>query len=1125
MKKIRINELARELEVKPGVIIEMLPELGVQEKKTHSSSVDEDVALELRNRLLGPDAPPREFRTFDASDDSHEAGETDSPRREDLNGAHHDAPEPAAAGSATDEVTTKPAPSPIAPPAARSSEPAHPVRPPQMPLRPAAREGAPGFPFIPPVRPPSGGSSSAGLPPAAASSAPGSSMPAVPAPFSAHTTVEAPLPGTPSPGTPAPGAPAAESDKPVPSFRPLRPPLGAGAVHPPLAPAQPHPAPGPVNRNVSIPARPLPPQSAPRVGPASPLGPRQPLPAETPRTTAPVGDRPAVRPAMSSEAPARPAPETSRTPVSAAPGAPLPAAPAPASPAPRVMPPTHIVAPGAPAPAATAASGVPGTPILPRPNPPRPAGPSLTPGAPIAPRPTGARPPLAGQPQARPVVPPRQDILQRLNKQQAARPAPAAPMMPRPGAPARPSPAPGQPLYRGPIRPGQPLMRGPGSPANPVQQPQLRRPGGLRPMHPTALRPEPATMPTEQQRRHQAKPGARGQVRKREEVEGNIRERISKRSAIAEPPPIDREITVAEGITVKELSEKLGVKANLVIKKLVEKKIFATINQTLDVKLAEELAREFGASTNQVSYEEESTQDVELAEDTKDLVRRAPVVTIMGHVDHGKTSLLDAIRQTDVAGREAGGITQHIGAYHVEKNGRKIVFIDTPGHQAFTRMRARGAKVTDIVVLVVSADDGVMPQTLEAIDHARAAGVPILVAINKIDKPDSQPDRVKQQLSDRGLLAEDWGGDVVMVPVSARTHQNLDLLLEMILLVADIQDLKANPGRPAIGTILEAKLDKGRGPVATILVRNGTLRVGDFFICGSLFNKVRAMFDDRGNPAKEAEPSMPVEVIGLEALPEVGDNFQVVSDTSKAKQIVIYREAKARDAAMAKGARVATLASLNQQFKEGTLKDLNLIIKADVGGTAEVLSDTLQQLSNEKVRVRVLRTGVGAITEDDVLLASASEALIIGFNVRPERNAQSIADQQKVDIRLHSIIYELIDEVQRAMTGLLEPVYKETLLGHAEVRETFRISKVGTVAGCFVTDGAIRRDSQLRVLRNGDVVHTGRVEALKRFKNDASEVKNGLECGISLANFNNVHVGDILEAFSMERIAAELPIA
>jgi translation initiation factor IF-2 len=647
-------------------------------------------------------------------------------------------------------------------------------------------------------------------------------------------------------------------------------------------------------------------------------------------------------------------------------------------------------------------------------------------------------------------------------------------------------------------------------------------------MHPTTpLRAEPATpLPTEQQRRHQAKPVLRQGVRKREDhEEGNLRERVAKRAAVLAPPPIDREITVAEGVTVKELSEKLGVKANLVVKKLVEKKIFATINQTLDVKLADELAREFGASTNQVSYEQESTQDIQLAEETKDLVRRAPVVTVMGHVDHGKTSLLDAIRQTNVAGREAGGITQHIGAYHVEKNGRKIVFIDTPGHQAFTRMRARGAKVTDIVVLVVSADDGVMPQTLEAIDHARAAGVPILVAINKIDKPDAQPERVKQQLADRGLLAEDWGGDTVTVPVSAKTGQNLDLLLEMILLMADILDLKANPNRPALGTVLEAQLDKGRGPVATMLVRNGTLRVGEYFICGALFSKVRAMFDDRGNAAKEAEPSMPVEVIGLESLPEVGDSFQVVSDTSKAKQIVIYREAKVREAAMAKGARVATLASLNEQFKEGELKDLNLIIKADVGGTAEVLSETLQQLSNDKVRVRVLRNGVGAITEDDVLLASASDAVIIGFNVRPERSAQATAEQQKVEIRLHSIIYELIDETQRAMTGLLEPVYKETIQGHAEVRETFRISKVGTVAGCYVADGVIRRDSQIRVVRAGGVITTAKIDALKRFKNDASEVKNGLECGISLTNFNNIQVGDILEAFTMERVAAEIPVS
>ncbi len=1078
MKKIRINELARELEVKPGVIIEMLPDLGVQEKKTHSSSVDEDVALELRKRLLGPNAPPRDRSGAEGESNGDLSSVSESQHADGASTETAETAETAvASGSAFSGESLQPRPTPH--PSPIVPRPGEPIfRPGSLPIptRPQGSESAPASPVATPVLKPG-------------------------APGAASETATQTLPAQPT---------ASEPERPVPSFRPLRPPLGSGggAIHPPLAQPQSHvPIPGPANRNVSIPARPLPPPR-PRLTPSVPVNPPAPSqpPAAEPGTPAPPVERPA-RPAVSTESPTRP---------SATPSRPLPAPP-------RVQPPTHLVAPGAP-PATSSASAVPGTPILPRQPAPRPPSPGLTPGAPIAPRPPAGRPQLAGQPQARPVVPPRQDILQRLNKQQTGRPVPGSAPMPRPGTPARPSPAPGQPLYRGPVRPGQPLMRGPGTPAGP-SQPGLRRPGGLRPMHPTALRPEPATMPIEQQRRHQAKPGGRQLLRKREEVEGNIRERISKRAAVLEPPPIDREITVAEGITVKELSEKLGVKANLVVKKLVEKKIFATINQTLDVKLAEQLAREFGASTNQISYEEEATQDVGVAEDTQNLVRRAPVVTIMGHVDHGKTSLLDAIRQTNVAGREAGGITQHIGAYHVEKNGRKIVFIDTPGHQAFTRMRARGAKVTDIVVLVVSADDGVMPQTLEAIDHARAAGVPILVAINKIDKPDAQPERVKQQLADRGLLAEDWGGDVVTVPVSAKTHQNLDLLLEMILLVADIQDLKANPDRPALGTVLEAKLDKGRGPVATMLVRNGTLRVGDFFICGALFSKVRAMFDDRGNAAKEAEPSMPVEVIGLESLPEVGDSFQVVSDTSKAKQIVIYREAKARDAAMAKGARVATLASLNQQFAEGSLKDLNLIIKADVGGTAEVLSDTLQQLSNEKVRVRVLRTGVGAITEDDVLLASASDAIIIGFNVRPERNAQATADQQKVDIRLHTIIYELIDEVQRAMTGLLEPVYREIILGHAEVRETFKISKVGTVAGCYVSDGVIRRDSQLRVIRDGDVVHTGRIEALKRFKNDASEVKNGLECGISLANFNHINVGDTLEAFTMERIAVEMPLA
>ena len=640
-------------------------------------------------------------------------------------------------------------------------------------------------------------------------------------------------------------------------------------------------------------------------------------------------------------------------------------------------------------------------------------------------------------------------------------------------------------------------------------------------MHPTSPRLEPASpIPaTETQRRMQNKSRPTVEDRRRD-AEGKLRPVVTRKEPVA-PPPIDREITVGEGVTVKELSEKLGVKTAFVIKKLVDRKIFATINQALDVKLAEEIAREFGASTNTLSYEEEATWEIEMAEDQKDLVPRAPVVTIMGHVDHGKTSLLDAIRSTNVADREAGGITQHIGASQVVHNGKKIVFIDTPGHEAFTRMRARGAKVTDIVVLVVAADDGVMPQTLEAIDHARAAKVPIIVAINKIDKPDAQPERIKQQLADRNLLAEDWGGDVVMVPVSAKARTNLDLLLEMILLVTEIQNLRANPTRPAVGTVLEAQLDRGRGPVATVLVQNGTLRVGDFFICGQVFGKVRAMFDHLGGPVREAEPSTAVEVLGLDGLPEVGDSFQVVTDTAKAKQIVMYRETKSREQAMSKVGRI-TLEQLHQQAKEGDVKELNVIIKTDVGGTAEVLSEMLQKLSTDKIKIRVLSKNVGAINESDVLLASTSNAIVIGFNVRPERNAAVLAEKESVDVRLHTIIYELTDEIKKAMSGLLDPVFKEVARGRAEVREVFKISKVGAVAGCMITDGVLTRDSQVRVLRDNIVVHTGRIESLRRFKNDASEVKAGFECGVTIANFGDVKQGDVLEAFAMERVKQEL---
>jgi len=606
-------------------------------------------------------------------------------------------------------------------------------------------------------------------------------------------------------------------------------------------------------------------------------------------------------------------------------------------------------------------------------------------------------------------------------------------------------------------------------------------------------------------------------VRGRQKVNSGLPIRVRRRSL----PVVNKEITIGEGITVKELAEKLGVKSSLVIKLLFDRKIFATINQTLDLKLAQELARDFGATTSTLSFEEEAMWELELAEKEEDLQVRPPVVTVMGHVDHGKTSLLDAIRSTNVAAREAGGITQHIGASVVEHNGHRIIFIDTPGHEAFTRMRARGAKVTDIVILVVGADDGVMPQTVEAIDHARAAKVPIIVAINKIDKPEAQVDRIKQQLADRGLLAEDWGGDTVMVPVSARTRENLDTLLEMVLLVADMTSLKANSTRPGIGTVLEAELDRGRGPVATVLVQNGTLRVGDFFICGQVFGKVRAMYDHLGGQVREAGPSTPVEVIGLDALPDVGDALQVVSDTAKAKQIVMYRETKAREQAMSKGTRL-TLEQFNEQAKEGDIKDLNIIVKTDVGGTAEVLSEMLQKLSTEKVRIRVISRNVGAITESDVLLATASNAIIIGFNVRPERNAAALAEKDKVDVRLHTIIYELTDEIRKAMTGMLAPVFREVFRGRADVRDVFHISKVGNVAGCYITEGTFSRDSQVRVLRDNVVIHTGRVDSLRRFKNDVSEVKQGFECGIVLVNFGDLKQGDILEAFGMEKVAPEL---
>ncbi len=549
--------------------------------------------------------------------------------------------------------------------------------------------------------------------------------------------------------------------------------------------------------------------------------------------------------------------------------------------------------------------------------------------------------------------------------------------------------------------------------------------------------------------------------------------------------------------------------------------MFASINQALDVATATSLAESFNGIVKVVTFEEQLVQEEKVREErTGNQLPRAPVVTVMGHVDHGKTSLLDAVRETEVAAGEAGGITQHIGAYESHLGERRIVFIDTPGHEAFTRMRARGAKVTDIVVLVVAADDGVMPQTEEAIAHAKAAGVPIIVAVNKIDKPDAQPERVKRQMADRGLMPEEWGGETVMVDVSAKTKKNLPRLLEMISLVADLRELKADPDAPATGTVLESRVDKGRGPVATVLVQNGTLHVGDVFIVGAVYGKVRAMFDDRGRPIKQAGPATPVEVLGLQGVPEAGDQFQV-ADEAKARHIVEYRQSKQREASLAKTASGRlTLDQLHEQLRAGEVKELPVLIKADVQGSVEVLSEMLPKISTDEVKLKVMQASVGAVTESDVILASASNAVIVAFNVRPERKAADLAQREGVDIRLHTIIYELLDELKKAAAGLLTPVIKETFLGRAEVRDTFRVKGVGMIAGCSVQDGILKRDAEIRVLRDNVVIYTGRVISLRRFKEDVNEVRTGFECGVGISNFNDVKVGDLLECFKMEKTAA-----
>ena len=594
--------------------------------------------------------------------------------------------------------------------------------------------------------------------------------------------------------------------------------------------------------------------------------------------------------------------------------------------------------------------------------------------------------------------------------------------------------------------------------------------------------------------------------------------------AVAAPPPITRTITFSEGMTVKDLADRLEIRVKDALKSLLDRRLMMTINSTIDIETAKTLAAGFGAEIQTRSFEQEIIEESDKTADAADLVTRWPVVTIMGHVDHGKTTLLDAIRETRVAEREAGGITQHIGAYLVSAGGdagKHIVFLDTPGHSAFTMMRARGAKITDVVVLVVAADDGVMPQTKEAIDHAQAAGVKIIVAVNKIDKPGANPETVKRQLTELGLMPEEWGGQTVFVEVSAKKKQNLDGLLEMILLVTEIDDFKANPKRSAIGTVIETKLDRGRGPVATVLVQDGTLRVGDSVIAGPVVGKVRALIDDRGRNLKLAGPSTPVELLGLESLPSPGDSFQAVGDAAKARQIATFRQGQAKEKSLgSKGSRM-TLESLQAQLAEGGAKELALIIKADVQGSAEVLADTLSKLSDEKTKIKIIHSAVGAINESDVLLATASYAIIIGFNVRPDRNAADVAEREKVDIRHHTVIYHVTDEIKKAMAGLLDPTFREARIGAATVRETFKVPKIGTIAGCIVNEGVIKRsgDAQARLLRENVEIWTGKLASLKRFKDDVSEVKTGFECGIGLQNFNDIKVGDVVEVFHMERVA------
>ena len=660
-------------------------------------------------------------------------------------------------------------------------------------------------------------------------------------------------------------------------------------------------------------------------------------------------------------------------------------------------------------------------------------------------------------------------------------------------------------------------------PANvPTQAPGVPGPGGLPgpPGRPGMGRPGPL-------------PPGRGRPKRRKKKGKMARQQVVPVAAKPKDlPPVPEEIQLSEGVTVKELAEKLNRKSKDVIAKLIPRGILATINHPLEPDVAIDVAKEFGSTATVLTFEEEAQRSTQTspelgdaavettADRAEDLAPRAPVVTVMGHVDHGKTSLLDAYRSTNVADREAGGITQHIGAYQVEINGRTITFLDTPGHEAFTLMRARGARSTDIVVLVVAADDGVKPQTQEAIDHARAAGVPMVVAINKIDKSNAQPERVKQQLADKELMIEEYGGDIVCCEVSAKQRTGLDELLEMILLTADVHEFKANPNKAAAGIVLEARRDRARGVVATVLVQSGTLKAGDAFIAGAVYGKVRAMVDEHGKRIKEAGPSMPAEVMGFAEEPEAGDAFQAVDDEARARQIASFRQDKRRAEKQSATAR-RTLESISSDIAAGEVKELTVIIRADVQGSIEALRKSLGDLPDDKVKVNIQRAAIGSISQADVIFAATSNAIIIGFNIRPDRTVADLARDEGVEIRTYTVIYDMLDDIKQAMVGMLEPTFKENVLGQAEVRQMFKVPKIGVVAGCYVTDGKVTRGAEVRLLRDNVVIHTGKVGSLRRFKDDVAEVKQGFECGIGIAGYNDIKESDIIEFFEMVAVVAK----